>query len=517
MNMYNINGPNRIVGLASGLDVDAIVKSLMLTEQAKVDSITQKQTLLEWKIGSHKELNSLLADFTNKYFSALSPNTSIHTASAYNIKSVALSNSQSVSISASSDAVDGAYVINEITSLAKGASAESAFGISSNLNEKVLPSASLKDLNLATALLFEQGTDDEGNNIQFIEFDINGVNFKFCDSDSLQHVISAVNKSDAGVTMSYSSLSDKLSVKSKTLGADSALEINNISGNFFAQNASDSAFGLSTATKAGTNAVLKINSYDVSKASNSFTIDGITYNLLNETSLETTFTIYQDVDASFNKIKNFIDDYNNLIETVNGKLKEEKFRSFLPLTQAQKKEMTEKEIADWEQKAKSGMLSGDLKIRQLLSDVRNAFLNTVDGAGVSFYEIGISTGYMSKDGKLNIDEAKLKNALANNPEGVANLFAKTSSAIDTAQKYNESGLAWRIGDTLKNYTGFIKSYTLVYSEKQLSDYGRKVTDFIKRMNEKEARYYKQYAALEKALSNLNAQSLYFDSVFNSGE
>jgi flagellar capping protein FliD len=288
MSYYGVSSTTRIVGLASGLDVDAIVKSLIQNEQAKIDSIWQKKAVAELKQNALKEVNSLIFEFTTKYLSASSPLTNINMSSAFNAKKVIGGGSGEFAvITADSAAVEGEYTINEIISLAKEASIASSGAVSASADNKINLSTQLKDLALGTQLQFSSG---------FISFNINGNDFTFSESDTLNTVISTVNRSDAGVTMSYSSLSDGLTVKSKAKGADSAFVISDVSeSNFFA------AFNISGGTvNNGTNAVLRINNYMVEQNSNVFTIDGITYNLLKSTSNETSFVVTQDVDSIYN-------------------------------------------------------------------------------------------------------------------------------------------------------------------------------------------------------------------------
>lgn len=505
----------RFVGMATGLDVDSIVSSLMEAEQLKVDAIKQKQTVLEWKNDELKSVNSQISAFVDKYFSAASPDTNINMNSSFNAKKVDV-DSKYVSITASSSAFEDSYVINSITSLAKGSSAVSSTGISANQQSKISAGMQLKDLNLKTALEFAEGTDTEGNTQKTISFNINGVDFQFKDTDTLQTVFTTVNRSNAGVNMSYSSLSDKITIKSKTLGADSEISITNIEGNFFSDGAVEGASGISTGTvKNGTNAVLSINNYNVEQTSNTFVIDGVTYNLLGTTEEEIDFTITQDIDSIYNRIKGFIDGYNELISNLNSKISEEKYRTYLPLTDSQRESLSEKEIELWEQKAKSGMLKSDSRIRNLLSDIRNAFVQTVEGAGISFSEIGIKTSVWSEKGKLHIDETKLKKALANNTESVSKLFLNASSLGDKYQNYSESGLVQRINNSMKEYIDSVKKYSLDQNTKQISDYSKKVLDVITKLNEKEDYYYAQYAALETAISKLNSQSSYFSSMLGN--
>lgn len=508
------SSPIRFVGMASGIDVDAIVSTMIEAEQMKVDAIWQKQAILEWKSSEFKNINSQISAFIDKYFSGANPETNISMSSSFSTKKVDISSDKHVRITASANALEDSYKIYSITSLARASSAESAAGISAE--GRISVTDQLKDLNLKTPLEFTEVTDEEGNAQNIISFSINGVEFRFKDTDTLQTVFSTVNGSAAGVTMSYSSLSDKITIKSKTLGADSEISITNLEGNFFSDGVSEGAAGIETGiVKNGENAVLDINGYIVERNTNTFTIDGITYNLLGTTNEEINFTVSQDIDSIYARIKGFIDGYNELIENLNSKIREERYRSYLPLTDKQKEAMTDKEVELWEEKAKSGMLKNDSRIQKLLGDIRNAFVQTIEDAGISFSEIGIKTSVWLERGKLHIDETKLKNALANNIDKVSRLFLNKSTAEDWKQKYSEAGLVQRINDCMKDYMDNIKKIVLEQTSKQISDYANKIVYAIAKLDEKENHYYAQYAALESAISKLYSQSSYFSSLLGN--
>jgi flagellar hook-associated protein 2 len=73
--MYTTNTTLRIGGLASGLDVDSIVKDLMEIEQLKVDRIKQQQQLIEWRKEDYREISGLLRTFQDEFFNIIKPET----------------------------------------------------------------------------------------------------------------------------------------------------------------------------------------------------------------------------------------------------------------------------------------------------------------------------------------------------------------------------------------------------------------------------------------------------------
>ena len=84
-----------------------------------------------------------------------------------------------------------------------------------------------------------------------------------------------------------------------------------------------------------------------------------------------TITVSQDTDKMMDGIKEFVDEYNKLVKTLNDYLDEDaSYRDYQPLTAAQKKEMSEREIELWEEKAKEGLLRRDSTIETFLQQMR---------------------------------------------------------------------------------------------------------------------------------------------------
>ncbi len=148
-----------------------------------------------------------------------------------------------------------------------------------------------------------------------------------------------------------------------------------------------------------------------------------------------TITSTTNVDEMMNKIKEFVTTYNGLIKDLSEQTKETKYRSFAPLTDEQRKDMSENEIKLWEEKAKSGLLRSDTILRSGLASMRalvyeanpavsNQKFNTL-------FNVGITTTKNYNDGgQLEIDEKKLQKALEEDPDAVAALF----SNLDGKQK-----------------------------------------------------------------------------------
>jgi flagellar hook-associated protein 2 len=207
-----------------------------------------------------------------------------------------------------------------------------------------------------------------------------------------------------------------------------------------------------------------------------------------------------------------VDQYNEIYETISEKLSEKTYSTYGALTDEEKESLSETEIEKWEEKAKSGLLKNDPIMRGLLTNMRTSISKTVKGVDgySSLAEIGITTGnyWDGNGGKLVIDESKLRTVLEENTEGVAQLFNNDS---DTA---GEEGVAARLYDTITETIGRITSYagssSNLYDKSYISRTMRDLDDQIysleDRLTRLEDRYWRQFTAMETAISSMNQQS-----------
>ena len=184
-------------------------------------------------------------------------------------------------------------------------------------------------------------------------FTINGVEFSFSSKDTLSSVISKVNASDAGVNITYSSLEDRFVMTSKEYGAGFNIEMQDSIGS----NLLNSLFGDGYVYESGRNAVLSINGIETQRSSNTFSVDGVTVTLNETTDKAEIINVSRNTEQIVDGIIEFVDEYNKLVEELTGMIKAKPvYRDYPPLTSAQKKEMSEREIELWEEKAKGGIV-----------------------------------------------------------------------------------------------------------------------------------------------------------------
>nr|WP_279590391.1 flagellar filament capping protein FliD [Paenibacillus lupini] len=302
------------------------------------------------------------------------------------------------------------------------------------------------------------------------------------------------------------------------------------------------ALGLTSATptntapsiyKQGQNAKVLFNGVAGEYDSNTFTIAGLSITAKAEGSDVTNIGVTQNVDSVFNTIKSFVDKYNDLIGSINSELTEEKYRDYTPLTDAQKKEMTDDQITQWEAKAKSGMLANDSVLTSSLYSMRQALSSSISGLASgqlkSLSDIGISSSLISgtsvsgsylDKGKLYIDETKLKQMISEKPDEVMALFTSddknsTSTAGDgvATRLYNQaSAIFSQIVDKAGTSTSVKNTFIL---GKESLDLDTQISRLQTRLDDMETRYYNQFTQMETYISQMNSRSSSLASLLGS--
>lgn len=366
-------------------------------------------------------------------------------------------------------------------------------------------------------------------------FEINGESFTFTGENTIAEVITAVNKSDAGVKLSYSSISDSFSIEATESGSKFGISITETSGDFLskifgADNFTDGVLN-QDAVKAGTDAIVSINGTEFSRTSNTFSIEGVTMQLTEVSQAkydadgnitgyyETTVSTERDTESVFNTIKTFVEDYNKMIEKLNGYVNAEAtYREYAPLTDAQRDEMTDSQIEKWEEKSKQGLLHGDSTIRTFLQNMRSALYTRSDTSSIALYDIGIETSSnMDDKGKLVIDEEKLKEALATNMEEVEKLFVgengladKLTSVMDRTAKVSAADPGELVRIAGADESKLTQTNSTLYAELKRID--ERISLLNTRYEKEKDRYWKQFNSMETIISNYSSQSAYLGQI-----
>lgn len=486
----------------SGMDIDSMVKSMMTARREPLNKLNQQKTILEWQRDNYREINSKLFAFSTKM-----KNSDMSTA-MNSYKSVVTGNIDAVKVEATASATMASMdlMVKELATQATVNTTGAGYGLklSSTLGEA-----------------YKQTTGAAPIASTKFDLKINGEEFLFSNTTSISEVISAINgNTKAKATAKFDELSGKLTIVSKDYGAKAKLALDSSVDSEFFKAFKGKAVGTPDLVY-GTNAKVNFNNeVDNTPAknpvyrefeSNTFLMNGVQITLLAQSDgTSSTIKTQTDSTKAMETIKNFINDYNELISNLNTKVNEERYRDFTPLTDEQKDEMTDNDIKNWEEKAKSGMLRND----GILKSATSALRMQISEVAGQLSAIGITTGQYYEGGKLYVDETKLKTALENNPQAVTDLFQGTASAsseglFDKLQEVMDdamTNLADKAGTS--KFDGSLTSPFKSESSmgKQLKDYNKRIDDLQDRLTNLETRYYKQFTAMETAMSKLNSQS-----------
>jgi flagellar hook-associated protein 2 len=365
------------------------------------------------------------------------------------------------------------------------------------------------------------------------KFFINGQYFEINGGESVNSMIGKINSSKAGVTLSYSEVTDKFTMTSNTTGAGVGIQISEVNGNLF------TAIGLTTGAQEtfGSNSISYINGNYIERSSNDFVVDGVRFTLkelYNESASfnptdpppsatsGTAVALATNPDDLFDAIKKFVDGYNAMVTNMRGLTKEKAYSDYQPLTDEERGAMTESQIKQWEEKAKSGILANDNLLNNIASKLQNALLGTNIG-GFGLYRMGIDSAGYNENGKLKLDENKLKEMLASHPDEVRDLFlnatdgisAKLDKVIDDSVRNN--GVKGTRG-TLIEMAGYAATRSDLDNalELQIESYNKRIDSFKDLLKKEESRLWSQFSAMETALQRLNEQSSILSQYLGTG-
>ncbi len=474
----------RISGLSSGMDTEQMIKDIMTAQRIPVDRVFQQKVKAEWKRDAYRDVNVQLQRLKNLAFDMKLQGTFQ--------KNVASSSNTSV-----------------LTANATGAAQKGTYDV------KVTGLASAAQF-VSKPVSFEL-PDGETRPDSFI---INGANIDISNYESPKDLVAGVaeqiNKNKE-LGINAFAHGDQISFTTKATGADARIIVDENFTDIFGGSITDietidgNAVGLlqdqEGQSMQGQNAELVINGLQVEQSSNSFAINGININLLEaDTGTTVRIEVRQDVDAVVDKITEFVNLYNELVDDLNLATREKVYRDFPPLTDAQRADMSDKDIELWEEKAKSGLLRSDSMLSGILSEMRvalGAAVQDVDGNNQTLAQIGVTTGSWYEYGRLNINEGKLRAAIEQDPQSVQNLF--TNSGAGLAHRLEgvlDRGIK-RITETAGKATD---PYDKSFFGERIRGYESRLDAMEERLIRYEEAQWRKFTAMERVLGQLYSQS-----------
>ena len=491
----------RLSGMISNLDTDAIVKELMSAQSLKKTNIEQKKEKLSWKKEKWEELNTkIYALYTEKL-------SSLKLEGSYLTKKASSSNSEKATASAT-NAANGSYSL-KIESLA---SAQFVTGADISA-KKLTKSSKLTDAGMSLQTL----TVRMGENLEKeVDIDI---------EDNMTFTDLAGKLGEAGLNASFDEASGRFYISAKDTGEKGKFTLtSNQSGDAglaaiglteidetLATSGQDAPESGTVAVVAAKNAKYILNGATITSSTNTVNANGLTIELKGTTSEGEVInlTVSNDTDAVYDKIKEFVKSYNELVEDMYGKYTASSAKDYHMLTDEEKEAMTDDQVELWENKIKDSLLRSDTTLNSLMTTFRTAMQATVtvDGETFGLASFGIETGNYLEHGILHINgnaddgeyadkTDKLKEALSKDPDKTGQALSKIFSEFYKT-----------LSDKMS--ANSISSALTLYNDKQIQsqmdDYEKQISNWEDRLEDLEERYYKQFAGMEKAMANLQSQ------------
>lgn len=552
----------RITGLATGLDIDSLVQETMQAYQTKIDTVDQQKKVVELQQEMYREVITDCRNFYNDYFD-ISKSNSIILQKNWSATTFE-SSSSAVTVTGGAGAEAANYSV-KVESIAKAASfkleSSKANGTVYINNVKVelgndkSDAEKVKIINEAlkgkgvTAKYseFEKGiilTTDKLGSDETISFTTQAPKEMQEKNDYFKDLIKDFeDNKNVTITNGKKEFTFKIDVTQVTVDCTDGISEEKIKEAMKKTGmdiVEEKSGGFKITYPADSNAV-KANGSDckatitkdgktyevVGNKTNNITLDGVTFKFNNVTKEDAQITGKADVTKVKENIVKFVNDYNKLMEKLNTLITEKRDKSYMPLTDAQRKEMSESEIELWEKKVKEGQLSRDSDLTRIRNAMKSTMSSLVGGTSSSLKSIGITpvSDYNgTKNGTFTIDEDKLTSALESNMEDVMKLFVSTGTDKDESDK----GLLQKLKsvfdtETQTNKGSLIKKAGIVGSStasnntlsKQITKYEEKISRMQTIFSSKQQALYTKYSRLETLMNNLNSQSNYLTSMLSS--
>lgn len=391
---------------------------------------------------------------------------------------------------------------------------------------------------------FEQDIkDSEGNTY----LEINGTRIDITADTTINELRDKINSNkEVGVKLSYLSSSDQFVLVADETGKRGEIQLGSTG-------LGEKLFGTTGATgdggtsEDGKNAQILVSYGNgvntmMESLSNSFDLEGLKVTVTNkfgdiggtdgnwtsDKSQAVTFSASADVEGVTEKVKKFVEDYNALVKEINTQVTTKPDKAYGPLTDEQKKEMSETSIENWEKKAKQGLLFNDSTMRELSLSIQGVMTEML-GSGIGYDDLEKMGITMSDDyvdgGTLIFDENKFKDAMTNDPDKVADVFTGGgdvkkgfSQIVDSTLASYANRYPSRNGNTygrLIEEAGSEKLPLTVTNNaiyRQLKDMQKDLDKLRTKLKTEQDRYVSQFTAMETAISKMNSQAGYLSNL-----
>lgn len=262
-------------------------------------------------------------------------------------------------------------------------------------------------------------------------------------------------------------------------------------------------------------AKITLNNADFTSSSNVFNINGLTIKATAKTADGETLSINTDTDTQgiYDKIKDFLTDYNSIINELTSLYNADSAKGYEPLTDDEKESMSDKEVEKWETKIKDSILRNDSTVGGVMNAMTTAMMNsyTINGKSYSLSSFGIHTqGYLNaaknEQYAYHIDGDEDDTITSGNTDKLMDMINNNPEDLEEFMKQLTSGLYSALDSKMKSTT-MSSAYT-IYNDKQMtkeySNYTTEIKEWETKISDLEDRYYKQFSTMETQLAKMQS-------------
>lgn len=477
----------------------------MKSQSAQKEKLQQTYQSLDWKKSAYQDFGTKLSTLRDSLYDNFA------LTSSWNVKTASSSNSSVATVTATGSTT-GNISISKIQALATSSDPSVGTKLAGVTGSNTLQSIGVaSDGNITLSTMQQDGT-------------MKATTISYSKADTIDSFVSKLN-SQTGGSISAVFANGQLSLSTNNTGSSTTGYAIQVTGTSSPTSVLNSlGFASSDIQADGEDAKYTLSGIDMTSKSNTITTNGykitlkdtlnavdINNNPIGTQGAPVAISSQTNTDALVDKITSFVNQYNDLISSIRTSINQKKNYNYPPLTDAQKSEMSEKEITAWEDKAKEGILRND----PILSGVENSLRSQLnDKLGTSslfstLSSIGITTTKDYKSGgKLEIDKDKLKAALEQDPDAVVQIFTSPTGVISKTRGILKTGV-----DSIKGVAGLANSANNTSSlGRQLLSTQKTITDWTDRLKKIENHYWSQFTAMEQAIEKANKTS----SIFANG-
>ena len=227
-----------------------------------------------------------------------------------------------------------------------------------------------------------------------------------------------------------------------------------------------------------------------------------------------SITTSTDTQGIYDTIKDFLTEYNNIINEMTKLYNADSARDYEPLTDDEKDAMSDTEIEKWETKIKDSLLRRDSSLDSIMSSMINSMNKGIEinGTTYSLSSFGIHTmGYLNaaenEQNAFHIDGDEDDENTSGNKDKLMTAITEDADTVIEFMKQLSSNLYKAIDDNMQSTT--MRSRYKIYNDKELdkqyNNYAKLISQWEEKVSDKEEYYYKQFTAMESALAKLNSQ------------